>query len=46
MSPELRDPHTQANIVKLVGVASRVTAADEQQSKHEAKVKLSVSSNL
>lgn len=43
MSPGSHDPAIQVNIVKLVGVASRITAADKQQSKHEAEVKLSVS---
>ena len=45
MSPGSRDPAIQVNMVKLVGVASRMTAADKQQSKHEAKVKLSVRPN-
>ena len=45
MSPGSRDPSIQINIVKTVGVASRITAADKQQNKHEAKVKLSVSFN-
>ena len=45
MSSGSRDPTIQVNMVKLVGVASRMTAADEQQSKHEAKVILSVRSN-
>lgn len=45
MSLESRDLPIQVNMVKLVGVASRITAADEQQGKHKAKVKLSVSYN-
>lgn len=45
MSLESRDLPIQVNMVKLVGVASRITAGDEQQGKHKAKVKLSVSHN-
>lgn len=45
MSPGSHDPSVQVNVVKLVGVASRMMATDEQQNKHEAKIKLSVSFN-
>ena len=38
-----RDPTIQVNVIKLVGVASRMMAADEQQNKHKTRVVLSVS---
>ena len=44
-SPGSRDPAIQVNVIKLVGAASRMTAADEQQSKHKAEAKLSVRPN-
>ena len=43
MSSGSRDPTIQVNLIKLVGVASRMIAADEQQNKHKAKVILPVS---
>ena len=42
MSSGARDPALQVNMVKLVGVASKIIAADEQQSKRVTEVKLMV----
>ena len=42
MSSGAHDPALQVNMVKLVGVASKIIAADEQQSKQVTEVKLTV----
>lgn len=45
-SAESCDPQIQANLIKLVGVASRTIATDGQQDKHKTELKLLVSFQL